>query len=201
MRFRLHAAVSIAVAAILLSREIRAQKKDDAPQIEKKSGDEILVLPELLNECIRKLLPGFRVPESKDRTRLWDQDTDAGNMPCAVWGDLSGGGRTDVALILLGNREWRPAIFHQTETGYVLAYSQGSKTEGPEAQVSSPQILSLKLIPKDKPYIYTTISNSSGRDKKQFTFKTDAIEFAASEQFLGLLYWKDDKYNTIDFSD
>lgn len=201
MRFRLYAAVSIAVAAILLSREIRAQKKDDAPQIEKKSGDEILVLPELLNECIRKLLPGFRVPESKDRTGLWDQDTDAGNMPYAVWGDLSGGGRTDIALILLGNREWRLAIFHQTETGYVLAYSQGSKTKGPEAQVSSPQILSLKLIPKDKPYIYTTISNSSGRDEKQFTFKTDAIEFAASEQFLGLLYWKDGKYKTIDFSD
>lgn len=123
------------------------------------------------------------------------------NIPYAVWGDLSGGGRTDVALILLGNKEWKLAIFHQTETGYVLVHAQGSRTEGPDAQVSSPQVLSLSLIPKGKPYIYKTISASSGKPEKRFTFQTDSLEFAASEQFLALVHWKDGKYDFIDFSD
>ncbi len=191
----------LAVAALLFSQTLRAQNKDDSPRIEKQAGDEILVLPERLKESIHNLLPGFRVPEAKDRTGHWAQDTQAGNLPYAVWGNLSGSGRTDVALILLGNKEWKFAIFHQTETGYVLAHAQGSKTEGPDAQVRSPHILSLSLIPKGKPYVYATIRSSSEKAGQEYTFQTDALEFTAAEQFLALVYWKNGKYNFIDFSD
>jgi hypothetical protein len=199
-QFPLLATFSLAAAALLLSQNVRSQKKDDAPRIDKKAGDEILVLPENLNAAIRKELPGFRVPEIRDRTGNWQQDTDAGTLPYAVWGNLSGSGRTDVALILLGEKEWKLAIFHQTETGYVLAHAQGSKTVGPEAQVSSPQVLSLSLIPKGKPYIYK-MSSGSRTSEKRYTFQTDALEFTALEQSLSLVYWKDGKYNFMDFSD
>ena len=90
--FRVRTAIGLAILAVLLSHNVRAQRKDDAPQIEKKAGDEILVLPERLSKLIREELPGFRVPEAKDRTGQWAQDTEAGNIPYAVWGDLSGAG-------------------------------------------------------------------------------------------------------------
>jgi hypothetical protein len=199
--FPVPAALGLAVAALLFSNNLRAQNKDDAPRIDRKAGDEILVLPERLKETIHSLLPAFHVPESSDRKGLWAKDTEAGNLPYAVWGNLSGGGRTDVALILLGDKEWKLAIFHQTDTGYVLAYAQGSKTVGPEAQVSSPQVLSLSLIPKGKPYVYTTIGAPADKSEKEFTFQTDAMEFTATEQFLTLVYWKNGKYNFIDFTD
>jgi hypothetical protein len=64
-----------------------------------------------------------------------------------------------------------------------------------DALVQSPQILSLKLIPRGKTYTY------SGSRKLRYTFKTDAIEFSASEQFLSLWHWKDGKYETIEFGD
>ncbi len=176
------------------------QKTDEVPRIENKGGDEFLILPPKLNESIRKELPGFRVPEAKDHTGNWNQNTDAGNLPYAVWGDFQGDGRTDVALILLGSKEWKLAIFHQTDSGFTLGYSQGSKFEGPDAQVPSAQILSLKLVPKGKPYVYAIIAKS-GRQEKRYNFDHDAIEFSAVETFLSVLHWKNGSYKTLSFGD
>jgi hypothetical protein len=190
--------VAFSVLAILLlptAQQSIAHKQNETPKIEKKAGDEVLVLPQRLNESIRAQFPGFRVPVPKDRTGLWESDTEEGTLPYAVWGDFKGDGRTGVALILLGDKEWKFVIFHQTDSGYVAAHSGGTKTDTADALVQSPQILSLKLIPKGRTYTY------SGSHKLRYTFKTDAIEFAASEQFLSLWYWKDGKYETIDFSD
>jgi hypothetical protein len=177
-----------------------AQKTDEVPRVENKSGDEFLVLPPKLTESLRKGLPGFRVPEAKDRTGNWNQDTDAGNLPYAVWGDFKGDGRTDVALILLGNKEWKLAIFHQTDSGFTLGYSQGSTTESPDAQVPSAQILTLKLVSKGKPYKYAIISKS-GRQEKRYNFDHDAIEFSGVETFLSVLHWKNGSYQTLSFGD
>jgi hypothetical protein len=115
-------------------------------------------------------------------------------------GDFTGGGVADVALILLGTKAWKLAIFHQSESGFELAYSIGDQTEGPDALVPSPQLLSVKLLPKGKPYVYVSIG-VSGRQEKRYTFNTDAIEFTAEERFLALLFWKSGKYQTMEFSD
>ncbi len=185
----------LALTSQLAVQQTVAQKQNESPRIEKKAGDEVLVLPGHLNDGIRTQFPGFRVPTAKDRTGLWESDTDEGNLPFAVWGDFNGDGRTDVALILLGNKEWKFVIFHQTDSGYVAAHSGGARTDMADALVQSPQILSLKLIPRGKTYTY------SGSRKLRYTFKTHAIEFSASEQFLSLWHWKDGKYETIEFAD
>jgi hypothetical protein len=186
----------LALTSLLAVRQTVAQKQNESPRIEKKAGDEVLVLPGHLNESIRAQFPGFRVPAAKDRTGLWESDGDDGNLPFAVWGDFNGDGQTDVALILLGEKECKFVIFHQIADGYAVAHVVGGKTGNTANDwISSPQILSLKLIPKGKTYTY------SGSPKLRYTFKTDAIEFSASEQFLSLWHWKDGKYETIEFGD
>jgi hypothetical protein len=192
---------SLSLAALALTslqavQQTAAQKQNESPRIEKRASDEVLRLPGRLNESIRAQFPGFRVPAAKDRTGLWESDTDEGNLPFAVWGDFNGDGRTDVALILLGDEECKFVIFHQMADGYSVAHVVGGKTGNtPNDWISSPQILSLKLIPKGKIYTY------SGSRKLRYSFKTEAIEFSASEQFLSLLHWKDGKYETIEFGD
>ena len=115
-------------------------------------------------------------------------------------GDFNGDGLTDVAVILVGNKEWKLAIFHQSKSGFGLVHSHGSKTEGADAIVPSPQLLSLKLLRKGKPYIYTFLSHT-GSHEKRYAFKTDVIEFSASERFSALLYCKNGKYETIEFNE
>jgi hypothetical protein len=115
-------------------------------------------------------------------------------------GDFNGDGFEDVALILLGTKAWKLAIFHQSESGFELAYSIGGQTEGADALVLSPQLLSVKLLPKGKPYVYASLG-VTGRQEKRYTFNTDAIEFTAEERFLALLFWKSGKYQTLEFSD
>jgi hypothetical protein len=185
----------LTLTSLLAVQQTVAQRQNESPRIEKKAGDEVLVLPGHLNDSIRAQFPGVRVPAAKDRTGLWESDADDCTLPFAVWGDFNGDGRTDVALILLGDKEWKFVIFHQTDSGYVAAHSGGAKTDTADALIQSPQILSLKLIPKGKTYTY------SGSRKLRYTFKTDAIEFSASEQFLSLWHWKDGKYETIEFGD
>lgn len=186
--------------ASLTSAQKSAAKKDQVPRIQLSGRGELLILPEKLSQLIREHLTGFRVPEPKDCTGNWDQDTDAGNLPYAVWGDFQGRGRTDVALILLGNREWKLAVFHQHASGFNIAYSNRRKIDAPDALVRSPQTLSLKLVAKGKPYVLGTISKA-GKEEQRYSFAVDAIEFSGLETFLSLRYWKEGKYQSMDFSD
>jgi len=183
----------------IVTRGAPSQIQQTLPRIETKGSEEMLILPPLLKDAIRREAAGFRLPQPTDRTENWKNDTDAGNLPWAVWGDFDGGGRTDVALILLGNREWKLTIFHQTDAGFRLVYSDGSKTDGPDAVVASPQKLWLQLVPKGKPYVSVTV-DTSGRHETKHSFPNDTIEFSALEQFLVVLYWKDGKYQQMDFS-
>ncbi len=201
-RFVLLCVIGLAGASVFPFSRLspQTQKANDVPRIEIRAGQEYLVLPVKLSAAIEKEAPRFRVPGPKDRSGNWDQDTEAGNLPYAVWGDFNGDGRTDVALILLGNKEWKLTIFHQTEAGFRLVHSTGSKTEGPDAQVPSAQVLSLKLVPRGKPYVYTTLTNA-GRKEKRYNFEYDAIEFSAVEQFLSIVYWKAGKYEVMSFGD
>jgi hypothetical protein len=78
----------LALTSQLAVQQTVAQKQNESPRIEKKAGDEVLVLPGHLNDGIRTQFPGFRVPTAKDRTGLWESDTDEGNLPFAAWGDF-----------------------------------------------------------------------------------------------------------------
>ena len=156
-------------------------------------------LPPRLLTAVAATFPTYHIPAKGDLTGRWAKGSRS-NPPFMCQGDFTGGGGADVALILLGTKAWKLAIFHQSESGFELAYSIGDQTEGPDALVPSPQLLSVKLLPKGKPYVYVSIG-VSGRQEKRYTFNTDAIEFTAEERFLALLFWKSGKYQTMEFSD
>lgn len=134
-------------------------------------------LPQALVNSIKKNLPGYRIPDGVDLTGRWDERNKSGVPHFFCRGDFNGDGRTDVAIIVIGQNTWRLVIFEQTREGdFLRVYVARPKlrTElakgGEDTSIEAPQEVILKTIQKDKVW-----APEGGDQPYEVKLRTDGI--------------------------
>jgi hypothetical protein len=155
-----------------------------------------VVVPERLSEAIKKNFPQFHLPMRSDLTGGWAGGETSGRFPFITWGDFNGDGLTDIAVVLLNDKEWKFAIFHrQPDDSYGLGHSAGGLFgSGENASVTSPQDISLLRVKKGVEH-----KVQAGGQTFTYTFDTDAIQMGVNESGLYIIYWKNGKYEELSF--
>ena len=109
---------SILGIVLLMSVGVGAlQAVDETPQIAVKDGVPTVVLPNPLSRFIATQYPNLHLPTKADLTGPWAMFIKKRTVPYACWGQFDDRGKTDVALLLLGEKGWRVLAFHPLENG------------------------------------------------------------------------------------
>ena len=169
--------------------------QSDAPMIVRRDGQEVLVVPAALTEAIEGALPGFSVPGTSDLEEEWAPDKRV-SFPYITWGYLNGDSLTDVAVVLLGDDEWKFAILHGGAGGYEVVYVMEGDAESATRDIASPQQIVLRLVRKEESW-----APEAGDIPQEFEHDFDAVEFAVKhrrrfflEVNVSLIYWDGSEY-------
>lgn len=110
------------------------------------------MVPASLADSVSANFPGYRIPAPSDIKEAWNA-SDAGASPFLAQGDFNGDGRTDAALIILGDKDWKLVIFEQDDQQHyapAAIFRAKSVEEVPgqsaDAVIASPQQLILAAI-------------------------------------------------------
>jgi hypothetical protein len=121
-------------------------------------------IPAGVDAALAAEFPGFRIPGPDDLTDDWVLGT-ARLPPYMALADLDGNGLEDTALALIGEEEWKVAVFRQTEPGRFKTSLLKQGRFGAGAPLRCPQQISLELPAGEKvsagvaPYLLVEISN------------------------------------------
>lgn len=132
---------------LIAGNSIHKSTKGDLPRVTVDRGEAVLLLPESLTKVINRNFPGFRVPTREDMTGEWATRSKKYAVPYACWGDFTGNGFTDIALILLGKDRWKLVMFNQTAKGEYEAY-EARGYPGPDIEFTT-------VHPAQRFHIYT----------------------------------------------
>ena len=191
------AASALAVVVISLTglAASSACAQTDAPMIVRRDGQEVLVVPAALTEAIEGALPGFSIPGASDLKEEWADDKGR-SFPYITWGYLNGDSLTDVAVVLLGDDEWKFAILHGGAGGYEVVYVREGDAESAARDIASPQQIVLRLVLKGESW-----TPEAGDIPQEFDHDFDAVEFTVNHRrrfFLegnaSLIYWDGSEY-------
>jgi hypothetical protein len=185
--------LAVVVIIILLGRYETTSAQIDIPQIVIKDGQETLVLPNSLTESIKTNFPGFRGPTASDMSGPWVSEKMSGLFPFIAWGDFNGDGLTDVAIILISDKQWKFIIFHGKSQGYVPAYEKGGIINEHSAKIQFPQQVTIRTVKKGEGW-----APEGGDIPTEYKHEFDAIAFSIygkMQLYLSLIYWDNGKYS------
>ncbi len=158
---------------------------DPAPSISKSEQGMVLNLPQSVIDSLRRDFPGFRVPATADVKGAWASEWARGVPAFAAWGDYDGNRLTDVAILLLGEGEWKFVVLNQVSLGqYTSRILNGGPITQSPVNLGRPEAIVLRTLPKGRPI-------RIGSDEEAVTLKyaNDAIEFGEEDGALWLFYW------------
>ena len=89
----------------------------------KGTGNEI---PSSIKVLIEKEFASYRIPKQKDIQGVWKDRIDQKRSTYYTSGDFDGNGLEDLAMILLGQKDWKLVAFHQISKGQYKAYPFGT---------------------------------------------------------------------------
>jgi hypothetical protein len=160
-------------------------------------------LPTGLQASIDANFPGYRIPGRKDIIGGWAIEKKPTDLSFLCRGDFNGDGIEDVAIILVGEQNWRLVIFEkdgQERHQVVFVARPKSKAElgknWEQQMLSDPQQLLLRTVRKGE-----TWAPEAGDDPKLGPMKVDAIEMIAkptpNAYFSSLIIFKEGKYQQV----
>jgi hypothetical protein len=156
-----------------------------------------LFLPDSVREMIRLKLPDLKVPGPSDVKGLWATETPSGSLPYFAQGDYNGDGRKDFALVLSDQKDYWLVVFQQaTDCTYSVAY----KTGGSFSEGITLQSVFVRTIPKGEEKVMQSIGPGGKQvESMKYKFETDALEWTTVGGSVSLVYWKNGKYQLMDF--
>jgi hypothetical protein len=181
--------LALVVCMCFVPRALAADVCKEKPKIVTDEQKRIsLVLPESARQSIHSSFPDLDVPGTTEMKGLWATETKPGTLPYFSSGDFNGDGHQDIALILMNAKElWLVVLHGEAGCTYSVGYKMGPYTN------IAPQRVFLRTIPKGQEEVM------SGNDKARYKFDTDAIELTIVDQSVGVFYWKNGKYQILDF--
>jgi len=158
-------------------------------------------VPPALSESVTGNFPGYRIPGPADIKEAWSA-SDAGASPFLAQGDFNGDGRTDAALIILGESDWKLVIFEQDDQQHYApaAIFRAKTTEEVPGQsadtvIASPQQLILATMKQGE-----TWAPKAGDVATEVKLKSDGIALShratADRDSKSLIFFDDGKYQT-----
>lgn len=168
---------------------------DQIPVIVKENGNEKLILPQKAIALISSLYPDTRIPDSSDIKGLWSSFKKPGKFPFVTWGDFTGNGETDIAVLLLGPGSYGSGdydytgnyveiILNQKNGEYLVEYENRRKFVSGDVQI--PQQIIYRILSKQ------TILDVTETEK--FQQSNDSLIRTYYEVESGILYWGQSKY-------
>ncbi len=123
-------------------------------------------------------------------------------MPFITWGDYTGDGLTDVAVILLGEAGWKLVAFHQTREGsydpvVILESGPGGRAAAGEAE--APKDRWLATLGKGEKYAASSVGAAGMELRREIKFGVDAIEVEIKEGSRTFYFWDGRKYESYEF--
>lgn len=175
--------------------------KSQEPSIVQRNGKDILLLPRTFLAHIKAQFPKLRLPGSGDITGAWLLHQQAGSLPYITWGDFNGDEMTDLAVILISEKTWKFVVLHKTREGYVSAFSiPAGDEEGQigrsDALIQFPQDMVIGTLKRGEKKVINIEQQTF-----EYKFDFDAITFLVDERSYSLFFWKDGKYESINFMD
>jgi len=147
-----------------------------------------LFLPTSVRGLLHATLPDLSVPDQTDLKGLWATEAKPGSLPYFEEGDFNGDGRRDFTILLRNAKEFWLVILHgESGCNYTIGYKLGPYTD------IDLQKVFLRVVPKGQEEV------TSGNETSHYKFDTDAIEITIVDRSVGVFYWKDGKYQTLDF--
>lgn len=172
-----------------------ASATDQKPSLVTSDGHPALVLPQPLLDKLKVSFSGFRVPGEPDMSKAWVSERTSTRLPFVTWGDYDGNNLTDVAVLLLSDREWKLVAFNQVAGGKYDAVSlNGGDISDAGGNLQCPQEITLATLPKGEEYVV-----DSGEKARRGKFNFDAIEFIAVNSSLWIYYWSEGTFQQIVF--
>lgn len=176
--------------------------KAPAPSGAAKDGEMLVTLPASLVSQIKKDYPEYRVPSRGDLTGAWAEGTRA-TYPFMATGDFDGDQRTDTALILLGDGDWKFVVFHQKERGPYQSFDLLT-VPNPGSDGSGVQTWTLTVMRKGvvrEKELYDEDEHDEGKTPsvKKYKFPVDALNLIHSDAGDILYHWAGGKYEEIEF--
>jgi hypothetical protein len=164
------------------------------------NGKRELVLPDAVLSLVNSKYPGFRVPGVDDLEGEWLYEYSDGRYPWVVWGDFTGNGMIDIALMLVNDKEWKKIIVNKTTTGYEVALDDlGNQFDLGDGVVDVPQDFYMHLLKKGT--VIEAVTYPSGeKDQEQitsFTAQYDCVISGVYESQLSIIYWQNGSYKRV----
>ena len=140
---------ALTVAVILLTLTLgchfepggeAAQSSSDVETVQSSS------VPAGVRDALVADYPGFRIPASEDLVGGWQTPEPGQSPPLVCRGDFDGNGLVDVALLALGEGEWRLIAFNQISPGTFKPYGLGPFTGAHWTAHNAPQQFRLEAL-------------------------------------------------------
>ncbi len=172
-----------------------------APAMVPQNGREAVSLPPPLVQKIMTIYPGFRVPGQPDLAGAWSKEAKPGSLPFITWGDYTGDGLTDVAVILLGDSAWKLVVFHQAQSGNYdpVVLADGAGKRDPASAADPPKNMVLATLRKGERYATSSAGAAGMELRREIRFGVDAIEIDVQEGTHTFYYWDGKKYQSYEF--
>jgi hypothetical protein len=165
--------------------DARDKESDSAPSISRSEKGMALNLPQAVIDSVRRDFPGYRVPATADLKGAWASEWAKGVPAFAAWGDYDGNRLTDVAILLLGEGEWKFVVLNQVSLGqYKSRILNGGPITQSAVNLGRPEAIVLKTLPKGR-----SIRIGSNEEAVTLKYSNDAIEFGEEDGALWLFYW------------